>query len=251
MRGKNKSESHCTETAQHHHHHESSFLIYIYYIIYSRLPCVWLQCPSNGSAYRVILLKLNGILCVRNSVWKQKNVFVEWLAAVYRRIKFFIFSPAYLLYVVCIYIRLPLLGWIMSCHAWQDCRIWFVGKPDSRDDVTSLGAAHKERPAQGREDTLYNNIPCIQKYQHVFFLKKKMFPRLVTDEKENLIYKENYFLLKPTLKKKRSLTESIFIYRWAYIYLFVTWAKLIPFKAKSSWKGNGNALLYAQGKKTE
>jgi hypothetical protein len=29
-----------------------------------------------------------------------------------------------------------------------------------------------------------------------------MFPRLVTDEKENLIYKENYFLLKPTLKKK-------------------------------------------------
>lgn len=102
----------------------------------------------------------------------------------YRRIKFFIFYSAYLLYVVCIYIRLPLLGWIMSCHAWQDCRIWFVGKPDSRDDVTSLGAAHRERPAQGREDTLYNNIPCIQKYQHVFFLKKKMFPRLVTDEKE-------------------------------------------------------------------
>jgi hypothetical protein len=30
MRGKNKSESHCTETAQHHHHHESSFLVYIY-----------------------------------------------------------------------------------------------------------------------------------------------------------------------------------------------------------------------------
>ena len=179
--------------------------------------------------------------CVRNSVWKQKNVFVEWLA-VYRRIKFFISIRRIYCMLCTVYIFLFLFSvrlWVVTLDRIAEFDSLGNRTAEMMWQVWELLTGNAQHKAE--KTLLYNNIPCIQKYQISSF----------GNWERKFDVQGKLFFIKTHSKKKRSLTESIFIYRWAYIYLFVTWAKLIPFKAKSSWKGNGNALLCAQGKKTE
>ena len=204
MRGKNKSESHCTETAQHHHHHESSFLIYIYYIIYSRLPCVWLQCPS--------MIHIESYFwswtafCVRNSVWKQKNVFVEWLA-VYRRIKFFISIRRIYCMLCTVYIFLFLFSvrlWVVTLDRIAEFDSLGNRTAEMMWQVWELLTGNAQHKAE--KTLLYNNIPCIQKYQ-IWKIKYSSFGNW--ERKFNIQGK--LFFIK-THSKKKKIFDRIDIY---------------------------------------